>query len=282
MYLPRPVRRRLHQRDARIRAQAQRQERARVRRLRDRRRYRYVFVVAYGRSGSTLVQGLLNTLPRTVVAGESDLYVLHLFRAAASVRAFQRDHKRHGIHEPVAAFYRLTRIKRGPFHQAMNDIVTAGILGRDNPTDYDVVGFKEVRWYRIQPEETDDFFAAMDARLPRRALHPQHPQSRPRCPVGVLGRRSTRTRPSPPSNGPRPSTTTSGRADRNARSTSAYEDLVDPELVDDRLRLLAEFATGTRPSEELLASLRARLAIGHGPNPFGGRDPVSPREAADG
>jgi len=34
---------------------------------------RYVFVVTYGRSGSTLMQGLLNALPGVLVRGESSL-----------------------------------------------------------------------------------------------------------------------------------------------------------------------------------------------------------------
>ena len=35
----------------------------------------YVFVVTYGRSGSTLVQGMLNTMPRTLVRGEHALSI---------------------------------------------------------------------------------------------------------------------------------------------------------------------------------------------------------------
>ena len=281
MYLPRPVRRRLHERDARIRAQAQRQERARVRRLRDRRRYRYVFVVAYGRSGSTLVQGLLNTLPRTVVAGENNFYVLNLFRSLAAMRAFRDKHKRHSVREPIGAFYRLTRIKRGPFHQAMNDVVTASILGGDKPTDYDVVGFKEVRWYRIQPGETDDFFTAMDAAFPdvRYILNTRSPEQVLKSGFWSKGDKD---------NAIAAIERTAAihdylRQTRPERTLDVpYEDLVDPERVDDRLRLLAEFATGTRPSEELLGNLRARLSVGHGPNPFGGRDTGGPGDATDG
>ena len=225
MYLPPPLRRRLDKRDARIRAEGA--ARVRSRRARDRTRYRYVFVVAYGRSGSTLVQGLLNTMPRTVVAGENNLYVLYVYRALAAMREFRQQHKRHGMKEPTTAFYRLGRIRRGPFVQAMNDIVTAGIIGRDDPRAYDVVGFKEVRWYLIEPEETDGFFAAMDEAFPdvRYVLNTAQPRAGRAVRLLEAGRhrrgtgdhRADRGHPGLPA----------ARADRTACSTSPYEDLVD-------------------------------------------------------
>src|SRR3954464_1127587 len=49
----------------------------------------FVFVVTYGRSGSTLVQGLLNALPGTLVRGENNFYILPLFQAWSLASAFQ-------------------------------------------------------------------------------------------------------------------------------------------------------------------------------------------------
>ena len=59
MYLPPPVRRRLDARLDRAREEGFRAGVAHAAERRSRERYRYVFVVTYGRSGSTLVQGLL-------------------------------------------------------------------------------------------------------------------------------------------------------------------------------------------------------------------------------
>jgi hypothetical protein len=272
VYLPPPLRRRLKERDQRNRAAGAAEALARERRARRRTRYRYVFVVAYGRSGSTLVQGLLNTLPRTVVAGENNFYVLPIYRALASVREFRHEHKRHGIKDPTSAFYRLGRNGRGPFVQAMNRIVTAGILGNDKKS-YDVIGFKEVRWFRIEPEETEGFFAAMDEAFPgaRYVLNSRNPEQVVKS--GFWSRvdqheaLATIERTAAIQEYLRES-----RPDRTL--DVPYEDLVDPDRAEERLRLMAEFVTGRPPSDELLGRLLEKLSVGHGPRPFGERRPA--------
>ena len=50
---------------------------------------RFLFVVTYGRSGSTLVQGLLNAMPGVLVRGENNLFVLPLFRSWDALASFQ-------------------------------------------------------------------------------------------------------------------------------------------------------------------------------------------------
>jgi hypothetical protein len=269
VYLPPPVRRRLKERDARNRAAGAEEARRRARRARRRTRYRYVFVVAYGRSGSTLVQGLLNTLPRTVVAGENNLYVLPIYRALASVREFRNEHNRHGIKDPRSAFYRLGRNGRGPFVQAMNRIVVAGILGNDKKP-YDVVGFKEVRWFRIEPEETEGFFAAMDEAFPkvRYVLNTRDPEQ-----VVQSGFWSRVDKDEALATIERTALIQEYlRQSRPDRTLDVpYEDLIDPDRAEDLLRRMAEFVTGRRPSDDLVAKLQKQLSVGHGPRPFGER-----------
>lgn len=129
-------------------------------------RYRYVFVVTYGRSGSTLVQGLINTLPRTLLRGENDLYLQHLVRALTAARRWREEHADHGAYDDTSAFYGVKAIRGSVFAQGINDVVTQTLIGRYDPTDYDVVGFKEVLWHRLEAEETEDFFAGMDEAFP--------------------------------------------------------------------------------------------------------------------
>ena len=67
----------------------------------------YVFVVTYGRSGSTLTQGMLNTLPRTLVRGENNLYLLPLYRAYNGLKTFAEKFAGAGAAKPTSAFYGL-------------------------------------------------------------------------------------------------------------------------------------------------------------------------------
>ncbi len=166
MYLPPPVRRRLDARLDRAREEGFRAGLAHAAERRSRERFRYVFVVTYGRSGSTLVQGLLNAFPRVLVRGENDLYLLDLYRALARLRAFRELHGEQGSRNVVSAFYGLKAIRRSAFMQAMNDVVTTGVVGNLDADDYDVLGFKEVVWHRIDPDETAAFFDTMDKAFP--------------------------------------------------------------------------------------------------------------------
>jgi len=126
----------------------------------------FVFVVTYGRSGSTLLQGLLNTLPRVLVRGENGLYVLPIYRACAQAMAFRERHKRHRPGQVTSAFYGLRSVRRPRFVRATRTLVTETLLGPVPRDQLDVIGFKEVRWDEIRPEETEGFFGFMDSAFP--------------------------------------------------------------------------------------------------------------------
>lgn len=267
--LPPPLRRRLETRDARVRADGIRQGIELMRARRDRERFRYVFVVTYGRSGSTLVQGLLNALPRVLVRGENDFYLLHLYRALAAVRAFRELHGEHGSRNVTSAFYGVKAIRRSAFMQAMNDIVTTSVIGNLDADDFDVLGFKEVVWHRIEPEETAGFFDTMDKAFPgvRYVLNTRDPEQ-------VLGSgfwqktdadeaRALIARVREIQDHLR--TTRPGRV-----HDIAYEAITgdDTAARDRSLRGLGEFVTGAPVGDPLLARLRTVLDVGYGPFPF--------------
>ncbi|WP_157953250.1 sulfotransferase [Nocardioides allogilvus] len=271
MYLPSTLRRRLEARDARARADGVREglELARARRARE--RHSYVFVVTFGRSGSTLVQGLLNTLPRTLVRGENDLYLLHFYRGLAALRAFREEHKAHGSYDDASAFYGLKQIRRSAFMQAMNDVVTTGVLGGVEADDYDVVGFKEVTWHRIAPEETEDFFAVMDKAFPgvRYVLNTRDPD---RALASGFWRQEDEA-------AARQKIARTLDIQQHLRATRpdrvldvSYEQLTgdDDGVRDALLASLGAFVTGRPVDESLMADLHHTLARGFGPNPFGG------------
>ena len=126
----------------------------------------YVFVVTYGRSGSTLIQGLLNSLPRVLVRGENGLYVLHLYRASAKAMAFREQHLQHRPRQVSSAFYGLRSVQERRFVRAARTLVTSTLLGPVSRDQVDVLGFKEVLWNEVRPEETEGFFAFLDTAFP--------------------------------------------------------------------------------------------------------------------
>ena len=233
------------------------------------RTYRYVFVVTYGRSGSTLVQGLLNTLPRTLVRGENGFYVLPLFRARASVQAFRKIHLKHNPKASHSAFYGLDAITPRSFVESTRELVTGHLLGSVPPREVDVLGFKEVLWHRVRPGETEAFFDFLDRTFPgclyvlnerdqEAVVGSGFWQSHDRDEVLAAIRRVEEIQ-------------AELRRTRPDRVLDLRYELVTSEdraVSDEQLRRLATFVHGSC-DDGLLARLRETRATGHGPYPFG-------------
>lgn len=111
----------------------------------------YVFVVTYGRSGSTLLAGILNAIPGYLVRGENRDALHHLFlfhQTLATERARvgpangrQRTHPFYGIGDV-------------PLDRSIEDIRALVLDTVLRPKkDTRVTGFKEIRWY--QPDLED-------------------------------------------------------------------------------------------------------------------------------
>ena len=231
--------------------------------------HRYVLVVTYGRSGSTLVQGLLNTLPRTLVRGENGLYLLDLFRARAALVEIRSRHRKHNPRASHSAFYGLHLVRPRSFVTSARTLVTGHLLGDVPARSVDVLGFKEVRWHRVEPAETEAFLDYLDEvfpgclyvlnrREPERALDSGFWQRADRDEVLAAIERVTEVQ----------DRLRSTRGDRVL--DVAYEDVTSPDraVSDEQLRRLSTFVHGSC-DDALLEALRETLATGHGPFPFG-------------
>ena len=112
----------------------------------------YVFIVTYGRSGSTLLQGVLNSIPGYLVRGENRQALRHLrafHEAAVEERQRQRRSQRRrgaepGSHDASSAHFGIDRF---PVRRSLAGIrrLALDTLLRPEP-DTRVVGFKEIRW----------------------------------------------------------------------------------------------------------------------------------------
>lgn len=111
----------------------------------------YVFVVTYGRSGSTLLAGILNSIPGYLIRGENrdalhHLYLFHRTLADESARV-GTDNGRQRTHP----FYGIGDV---PLDRSLADIRTLVLDTVLRPKkDTRVTGFKEIRWYHADLEE---------------------------------------------------------------------------------------------------------------------------------
>jgi hypothetical protein len=231
--------------------------------------HRYVFVVTYGRSGSTLTQGMLNTLPRTLVRGENNLYLLPIYRAYAGLAAFKDKFGGPGAAKPSSAFYGLDVADLGAFAASVRELVQRQLLAGVAPDEVDRLGFKEVLWHRVKRDEWAGFFGFLDLVfadplyvLNQRDLAMASTSGfwRKKAP-GVAERQISRVQ----------KLHEYLRESRPERCLDTrYEELTsdDREVAARQLRGLAEFVTGSC-DDDLLAALFATRETGHGPNPFG-------------
>ena len=111
----------------------------------------YVFVVTYGRSGSTLLAGILNSIPGYLIRGENrdalhHLYVFHRTLAAERERVGP-DNGRQRTHP----FYGIGDVPLDKSISGIRGLVLDTILRPKKDTR--VTGFKEIRWYHADLQE---------------------------------------------------------------------------------------------------------------------------------
>lgn len=120
----------------------------------------YVFVATYGRSGSTLVQGVLNALPGYLVRGENRgaLHHLHAFHRTCATEAarVRAGNGAGGTSHPWFG------IGGYPDDLALAEVrrLVVDTLLRPEP-DTRVTGFKEIRWAQTDVVEHVDWLRAV-------------------------------------------------------------------------------------------------------------------------
>lgn len=110
----------------------------------------YVFVVTYGRSGSTLLMGILNSIPGWLLRGENRDALHHLFAFHRTMGA-ESDRKRGTPLSPTHPWFGIDGFPRKRSLRLIRRLATDTVL-RPEP-DTRVTGFKEIRWYQDDLEE---------------------------------------------------------------------------------------------------------------------------------
>ncbi|MDQ1626652.1 MAG: hypothetical protein QOI54_396 [Actinomycetota bacterium] len=128
---------------------------------RDRPDLSYLFVVTYGRSGSTLLQGILSSTPGVVIRGENGAALNHLFhfhdKASRSRYRLTRSYPLPERH----SWWGIDGYRADTALRNMRQLVLETLL-RPAP-DTRVVGFKEIYW---MPDRMQEFLEFMQQLFP--------------------------------------------------------------------------------------------------------------------
>jgi hypothetical protein len=111
---------------------------------RDRTDLAYLFVLTYGRSGSTLLQGILSSVPGVMVRGENGGVIDHLFRFHDTVLGHRERLARPGGLPPSHPWWGVDGYPDDAALRNLRTLLLETVL-RPAP-DTRVVGFKEIDW----------------------------------------------------------------------------------------------------------------------------------------
>lgn len=111
----------------------------------------YLFVVTYGRSGSTLLMGVLNTLPGYLVRGENRDALHHLYLFDKTMRTESARGPKKKLRQPTHPFFGIAGYPQDRAVRQLRRLATDTVLRPKEDTR--VTGFKEIRWYHQDLEE---------------------------------------------------------------------------------------------------------------------------------
>lgn len=122
----------------------------------------YLFIVTYGRSGSTLLQGIVNSIPGYLIRGENRGALYHLFRYHETCRIERKKFSRKVLLDGRHPWFGIDKYPEGLAVQQLRELVLDTLI-RPLP-DTRVVGFKEIRW---QQPDLAEYVAFLQTLFPK-------------------------------------------------------------------------------------------------------------------
>lgn len=119
----------------------------------------HLFIVTYGKSGSTLLMGLLNSLPGYQIMGENGGVMLDLMQFHHKAAKFRDKWTFDEPLRPAHPWYGIDQFPEEVAFARMADLVTETLL-RPGP-ETTVAGFKEIRWWKARPVDYLDFIDSL-------------------------------------------------------------------------------------------------------------------------
>jgi hypothetical protein len=129
----------------------------RVSRKGDRGDLRYLFIVTYGRSGSTLLQGILSSIPGYLIRGENGGAAYHLYKFHAVAEHSRTSHP--GWRSTRSAWFGIGGYPTRLALKQLRELLLATLIRPEK--DSRVVGFKEIRWRQSDLDEYVGFLRAV-------------------------------------------------------------------------------------------------------------------------
>lgn len=108
-------------------------------------RRRFLFIVTYGRSGSTLLQGILNSEDTIHILGENQDFVYHMYQCFHTLADAKRRYSRPVNKNTTHPWYGIDRFSEELLANTFSDYLwhQTGLIGKP---DASIRGYKEIRY----------------------------------------------------------------------------------------------------------------------------------------
>ncbi|ROS78545.1 sulfotransferase family protein [Cellulomonas sp. PhB143] len=111
----------------------------------------YLFIVTYGRSGSTLLQGILNSIPGYAIRGENGDALRGLYEFRERMRFNSNKQRRSTELASSHPYYGIDLYDDPAAREQLQGLALATVI--HPPLDARVVGYKEIRWFTPDYQE---------------------------------------------------------------------------------------------------------------------------------
>jgi len=108
----------------------------------------YVLIVTNGQTGSTLLQGVLNSIEGWHIKGENMNFVYHLYKAHEALSRARLEREEPAI-APTLPWYGIDQVNLEGVEMDIRRVVENVLLSGQNPENLSTVGFKEIRYFDI-------------------------------------------------------------------------------------------------------------------------------------
>jgi hypothetical protein len=113
-------------------------------------KFESLLIVTYGRSGSTLLQGLLNSIDGVFIKGENENFLYGIYLAYESLSKAHRTYADYNAAKATGAWYGINSMTPERFLMEVGRAVD-NVLFSDAPPGTVCRGFKEVRYFQTVP-----------------------------------------------------------------------------------------------------------------------------------
>lgn len=112
--------------------------------------YEIIFVVSYGRSGSTLLQGILNSIDGVLIKGENGNIIRHFYSAYQELLLNQERHPQANL--PIHPWYGSCWLDKDQYLKDVRQLATNLLLNQPtiDRSSIRALGFKEIRYATME------------------------------------------------------------------------------------------------------------------------------------